>query len=84
MPEAACNYVVPPTEVDSNLACLSQPWKGEKSPAFHAARNPGELKSQSGRNFACHGTQVAPKIGDPRTPPEPKGTAGLGPRVSFT
>jgi hypothetical protein len=49
MPEAACNCVVSPTEVDSNLACLFQPWKGEKSPAFHAARSPGELKSQSGR-----------------------------------
>ena len=27
----------------------SQPWKGERSPASHAARSPGLLRSQSGR-----------------------------------
>jgi hypothetical protein len=28
---------------------LLQPWKREKSPAFHASRRPGALRSQSGR-----------------------------------
>ena len=31
------------------LACLFHPWKREKSPAFHASRSPGALRSQSGR-----------------------------------
>jgi hypothetical protein len=33
----------------SNPACLFHPWKREKSPAFHASRSPGVLRSQSGR-----------------------------------
>jgi hypothetical protein len=33
----------------STLACLFHPWKREKSPAFHASRSPGVLRSQSGR-----------------------------------
>ncbi len=36
-------------EASSILACLFQPWKREWSPAFHASRSPGALKSQSGR-----------------------------------
>src|SRR5579883_3204992 len=30
-------------------ACLFHPWKRERSPAFHASRSPGVLRSQSGR-----------------------------------
>src|ERR1700680_3693439 len=36
-------------EASSILACLFHPWKREKSPAFHASRSPGVLRSQSGR-----------------------------------
>jgi len=36
-------------EAASPLACLFHPWKREKSPAFHASRSPGVLRSQSGR-----------------------------------
>jgi len=31
------------------LARLFQPWKRDRSPAFHASRSPGVLRSQSGR-----------------------------------
>src|SRR5580658_371174 len=33
----------------STLDRLFQPWKRERSPAFHASRSPGVLRSQSGR-----------------------------------
>ncbi len=33
----------------ARAARLFQPWKGERSPASHASRNPGVLRSQSGR-----------------------------------
>ena len=32
-----------------DAVCLFHPWKREWSPAFHASRRPGELRSQSGR-----------------------------------
>src|SRR5689334_17464174 len=38
-----------PIEVPAAVARLSHPWKREKSPAFHASRSPGVLRSQSGR-----------------------------------
>jgi hypothetical protein len=44
----AC-YFFRTIEAASTLACLFHPWKLEKSPAFHASRSPGVLKSQSGR-----------------------------------
>src|SRR6202453_4830480 len=36
-------------EASSILARLFHPWKRERSPAFHASRSPGVLRSQSGR-----------------------------------
>jgi hypothetical protein len=45
-------------------ARLSQPWKGERSPAFQASRSPGALRSQSGRisrvtaRRSCHRSTV--------------------------
>ena len=38
-----------PTEPSPNRVGLFHPWKREKSPASHASRSPGALKSQSGR-----------------------------------
>src|SRR5580692_4009773 len=37
------------TRTSSALAFLFHPWKREKSPASHASRSPGLLRSQSGR-----------------------------------
>src|SRR5215469_8777077 len=42
-------YTFRPVETASTLARLFHPWKREKSPAFHASRSPGLLRSQSGR-----------------------------------
>jgi hypothetical protein len=38
-----------PSRKTRRMACLFHPWKREKSPAFHASRSPGVLRSQSGR-----------------------------------
>jgi hypothetical protein len=42
-------YFFRATGASSILARLFQPWKRERSPAFHASRSPGLLRSQSGR-----------------------------------
>jgi hypothetical protein len=42
-------YFFRPIEASSILPCLFHPWKRERSPAFHASRSPGVLRSQSGR-----------------------------------
>ena len=48
-----------------------QPWNGDRSPASHASRSPGVLRSQSGRISAVTRAEVAPEVVDRRTTPEP-------------
>ena len=50
---------------------LSQPWNDERSPASHASRSPGVLRSQSGRISRVACAQVVPQVVDRRTAPEP-------------
>ena len=47
----ACNdcYFFSPAEGAFAAPTLFQPWKRDMSPAFHASRSPGVLRSQSGR-----------------------------------
>src|SRR5579862_1485857 len=49
LPVAGSGYAFRAIGVSWLLARLFHPWKGEKSPAFHASRSPGLLRSQSGR-----------------------------------
>ena len=46
---AGHRYSVCPAEGGFAAPSLFHPWKRDKSPAFHASRSPGVLKSQSGR-----------------------------------
>jgi hypothetical protein len=46
---AGHRYSVCPAEGGFAPPSLFHPWKRDKSPAFHASRSPGVLRSQSGR-----------------------------------